>query len=93
MTSLDSFFMGHGVGSGGGAGGGPKVGPKTVVTVTALAAGLGILYLVLRKPDPPGHWRESLEPSSPLKPSPPKSGPGPSRAPRTDQIRGWGNYR
>lgn len=78
---IDSFFAGYSVGRGGV--GGPEVGPKTAVAVTVVATGLGILYLVTRKPDAVGSPREDV----------PKSNPGPSRSPRADQVRGWGNYR
>jgi hypothetical protein len=71
---IDSFFAGYGVGSGGVGGLGPEVGPKTAVAVTVIAAGLGVLYLALRKPDP--------QPDT-----------VPSRTSRTDQVRGWGDYR
>lgn len=77
---IESFFAGYGTGWGG-VGGGPEVGSKTVITVTVIATGLGILYLALKKPDPPGYWREAID------------GPKPSRLPRTDQVRGWGTYR
>lgn len=76
---IDAFFAGYGVGSGGL--GGPKVGDKTAFAVVGIAATLGILYLVFRKPDPPGYWRDQLEA--------PKSG----RTQRADQVRGWGHYR
>jgi hypothetical protein len=78
---IDSFFASYSTGRSGV--GGPEVGPKTVVAVSVIATGLGILYLVTRKPDAPGSPREAG----------PKAGPGPSRSPRADQVRGWGNYQ
>lgn len=58
---IDSYFAGRSAGSAGV--GGPEVGPKTAVIVSVIAAGLGILYLAFRKPDPRRHPLPDAEPS------------------------------
>ena len=52
---MSAFFMGYGLGGGGGHGlgnlGGKDLGTPGLA-VAIIAAGLGIVYLVVRKPDP-----------------------------------------